>query len=161
MAMWVFSIVVIPATQIPALAAAPPELELIEWWRLEQPDPALLSALSSLLPVRDSWSPRLRIYGLSGGTSVEILMDDHDRVRDIELRIDCSMNLPDELISSFAALIAAYPNVALISRSGRIVSPTRADIVAAISRSPAGRFRTDPERALIDAANEVAVRKPS
>ena len=153
MALWQFTLDLIPASAahvggVDAIRLSREQLDAIRLNLSEAQAANLFIQLEEMLPEKQSWSPRLRIWGDEKSDDVQVHFEG-SAIEDVQFRLDVS-NLSLVLVSQICAA-ARRLDCVLATREGAIVQPSTEAIVRSVLQSAAMRFVKDPEAYLREA----------
>lgn len=145
MALWQFVLDLLPASAasvdgMPAARLSREQLDAVDLDLSSGDQAALLVGLETLLPEKESWSERLRIWGDENTDDIQVFMDG-EVIEAVQFRLDVS-NLSLALVGGISTLARRF-NCVLASRDGAIIQPTREAVIRMVLGSPAMRFVND------------------
>lgn len=122
----------------------------------KQPSPVLLAALQGLLPAAESWCEEIDYFGRKHADWIAIVYSaGRAIVEEISVRFDCRDEPSHALVDALCEIVRVDGGIELMDRDGVAIEANRAAVLAVIERSPAGKFRRDPEGAIRDAADSI------
>jgi hypothetical protein len=98
---------------------------------------------AAVLPPGRSWSPRLETWGQENSDRLDLWWSDDDCVAEMSARFDLRTPNPG-LYEAFISLLASFGGE-LRAEDGEPVAVEQVAFLAALRRSPAFRFASDPE----------------
>ena len=153
MAIWQFVLDLVPASaaNVGGVAAARMSREQLDAIAVNfssADTEALFAQLATLLPEKQSWSPRRRIWGDEKTDDIQVGLDGQ-AIEGVRFRLDLGeLSLP--LIGGICALARRF-NCVLATTDGAIIQPSREAVIRAITQSRAMQFVRDPEGFLREA----------
>ena len=154
MALWQFKVEVVPTERVSGRAhidAA--EFEDACWWSDRQPPSHFRERLASLLPPVNSWHERLLWYGSEQSDRIDVWME-QDRVRSIDVRIDCIKANPP-FVKGLLLMVQHWSCSLVEQRYLKVLPATLPEFLATVTDSPSCRFMEDPAHWLPKLAAEV------
>lgn len=153
MALWQFVLDLVPASAanvagVVAARLSREQLDAVALAFSSADAEALFAKLGTLLPEKQSWSSRLRIWGDEKTDDIQVGLRGN-AIEDVRFRVNVGqLSLP--LVGDICTL-ARHFNCVLATTDGAIIQPTREAVVRAIAQSRAMHFVRDPERFLREA----------
>lgn len=147
MAIWQFVLDLIPASAaniggVPAARMSREQLDAIALAFSSADTEGLFAQFETLLPEKQSWSSRLRIWGDEPTDDIQVGLDGQV-IEDVRFRLNVGeLSMP--LVGGICALARRFDCV-LASAEGAIIQPNREAVMRAIMQSKALRFVRDPE----------------
>ena len=112
----------------------------------------LIHVLGEILPVADTWSAGLMIWGSTRGTDVQLYLDDKEGDT-LKIRID-AQSFTTELVEALCDLAAAFDWVFLTDR-GAVLQPQPETVLRALLNSAARRFVENPGDVIAQVAAKI------
>jgi len=153
MALWQFVLDLVPASAatvagMPAARMSREQLDAIAMNFSSAEAEALFAQLEKLLPEKQSWSSRLRIWGDEATDDIQVRLDEQ-AIEDVRFRLNVG-ELSLSLVGGICAVARRFSCV-LATTDGAIIQPSREAVMRGIMQSRAIHFVRDPEGFLREA----------
>jgi hypothetical protein len=151
MALWQFNLLLIPKRLAPVLNRSArsdltmEEFDSGEFWDGQHWDRASEQLIDKFSSKRASWDPTTQMWGEEGGDRLHVTVEG-GKVVEITARID-ARHVNNTFIQGLVAL-ALHLDCVFVSNDFEVIPPLLHEVTAAMERSSARRFVSDPYKFL-------------